>query len=249
MVTTKRCGKCGEVRQRSLFRRARNQADGRNLRCGDCLGRYQHGHDLLPRYQAFAGKCGVCDQPVSLAAVTWDHIIPRSFDGANDIDNLQPTHFSCNALKKDFPLDLARRRLAERGHVAPDEQHEHEQCNLCRKPFLCREKRGYCKVRTCDECFDQAVALGQWRSYGRTDYLEGVRLPGQSIPAVELYRTNRAGLRGACSTRSVGETLATITRMFPKRAPWIVAQGPLICSHGYAGDGARDYVLQSGASA
>lgn len=43
--------------------------------------------------------CWLCGGPVSLGAVTMDHVVPKSRGGGNCADNLKPAHRRCNGLR------------------------------------------------------------------------------------------------------------------------------------------------------
>lgn len=47
-------------------------------------------------------RCPWCDEPIyNIKDFTWDHIIPKSEGGDDDISNLQPMHKTCNNEKKE----------------------------------------------------------------------------------------------------------------------------------------------------
>lgn len=57
--------------------------------------------------------CKLCGQPIKITTGTnqcehldfsWDHQMPKSKGGANDLSNLQPTHKICNNLRGTKPL-------------------------------------------------------------------------------------------------------------------------------------------------
>jgi len=62
-------------------------------------------------YAAYCGRCGICDQAVERAVVSWDHVVPLAKGGMHCEENLQPTHLSCNVRKGTSPLEEARQRL------------------------------------------------------------------------------------------------------------------------------------------
>lgn len=61
-----------------------------------------------------AGCCGFCGEPVSLAEMHVDHILPRAVGGQDELDNLRPAHARCN-----LGNGLASVRAYRREH--PDE--------------------------------------------------------------------------------------------------------------------------------
>lgn len=57
--------------------------------------------DLRRVYKKCGGKCGVCNEPVSVETFTIDHIVPLSKGGPHVYDNLQIAHLACNTQKGD----------------------------------------------------------------------------------------------------------------------------------------------------
>lgn len=64
------------------------------------------------------GKCILCGKAIDLylranqpGSPEIDHVRPLAADGGNHRENLALLHRSCNALKSDMPLSLARREL------------------------------------------------------------------------------------------------------------------------------------------
>ena len=62
--------------------------------------------------------CHLCDMPVvSLARVptpaapTLDHVIPLALGGEHSPDNVRTAHFTCNSVRRDMPVEEARRLL------------------------------------------------------------------------------------------------------------------------------------------
>ena len=60
--------------------------------------------------EAQGGRCDLCDQtlPPGPAGVAVDHIIPRSKEGSDDLDNLQAVHPLCNTIKCNRDNAVAR---------------------------------------------------------------------------------------------------------------------------------------------
>lgn len=52
-------------------------------------------------------RCALCLLPLELAAVSPDHIIPKSKGGGDGVDNLQATHWPCNLRKRARSMDEA----------------------------------------------------------------------------------------------------------------------------------------------
>lgn len=78
---------------------------------------------LYRMWVAQNGLCGICSHPIDEdeiiypALVNVDHIVPRSMDGENSLDNLQLTHMPCNAAKgaqAEFRLDAPAEPLPPR---------------------------------------------------------------------------------------------------------------------------------------
>lgn len=63
--------------------------------------------DILTRQ---GGVCFICEKPIDLSIhqVDIDHIIPLSTGGKDAIENLAVTHSSCNRMKQDANLEIAR---------------------------------------------------------------------------------------------------------------------------------------------
>jgi 5-methylcytosine-specific restriction endonuclease McrA len=54
---------------------------------------------LERKRQAYEGKCAYCGSHIEPNDFTWDHAVPRSRGGTDDIGNLVPAHRSCNSKK------------------------------------------------------------------------------------------------------------------------------------------------------
>lgn len=52
-------------------------------------------------YDSENGICYLCGKKVRYTEMTIDHVIPRSKGGSNKLENLKPTHKSCNFIKAD----------------------------------------------------------------------------------------------------------------------------------------------------
>ncbi len=55
--------------------------------------------DRVERWDAYEGRCGICDQPVELDAMELDHIVPLSRGGLHERSNCQPAHMTRNRRK------------------------------------------------------------------------------------------------------------------------------------------------------
>ncbi len=64
--------------------------------------------DFRAVYDAHAGICGICLEPVSYADASLDHIVPLARGGAHTASNVQPAHLQCNAIKGARPLEFAQ---------------------------------------------------------------------------------------------------------------------------------------------
>jgi 5-methylcytosine-specific restriction endonuclease McrA len=47
-------------------------------------------------YQKTGGLCWLCKNPLSKKNFTFDHILPKSLGGKNNLENLMPAHKKCN---------------------------------------------------------------------------------------------------------------------------------------------------------
>jgi 5-methylcytosine-specific restriction endonuclease McrA len=63
--------------------------------------------------KTFRGCCAYCDKKIELSDMAWDHIIPHNKEhgGLHIIENLAPSHRSCNAEKagQDWEIFLAHK--------------------------------------------------------------------------------------------------------------------------------------------
>lgn len=71
--------------------------------------------NLIAIFERHRGLCGICDQPVPMGDVTWDHILAITKGGLHMEDNLQPAHMRCNQIKGNRPLEWARERVQRLG--------------------------------------------------------------------------------------------------------------------------------------
>lgn len=92
---------------RMLFLRAKHKR--RVLEMG--LQNNRIDYDAL--YQKYAGKCGICGEPVEKLKVAWDHITALTKGGSHSEDNLQPVHGGCNSMKGDRSLEWAKNRTVK----------------------------------------------------------------------------------------------------------------------------------------
>lgn len=61
--------------------------------------RWQRGH-LIKRYGCV---CNICGKAIgSMTEITFDHLMPASKGGTDDIENLRLAHLHCNLLKADM---------------------------------------------------------------------------------------------------------------------------------------------------
>lgn len=122
------CAICGAAFV-STFPNSRTCSD----RCGKrgAIRKYHlSGGDRIAIADAAGWKCAICllDIPVMpskrLAALSMDHIVPKSLGGTDDVSNLRPVHMYCNALRGNrvgVPDEDLRAQCADKliggGHV------------------------------------------------------------------------------------------------------------------------------------
>ena len=68
--------------------------------------------DLKERYVHRCIRCGKSEPEIKL---TVDHVIPITKKGSNDIGNIQPLCYSCNASKQNRIMDYRLRFISESG--------------------------------------------------------------------------------------------------------------------------------------
>ena len=69
-------------------------------------------------------RCELCGVSAENKALKVDHILPRNHQGTDDLSNLQPLCYSCNAIKRD-------RDAADFRGVADSYKHREEGCIFC----------------------------------------------------------------------------------------------------------------------
>lgn len=47
-------------------------------------------------YQKTNGFCWLCESPLRRGDFTFDHVLPKSLGGKNNLENLMPAHKKCN---------------------------------------------------------------------------------------------------------------------------------------------------------
>jgi hypothetical protein len=57
------------------------------------------GIDRRAIWERDGGICGICKEPVAFEDMQLDHVLPRSFNGPDGSENLQPSHEPCNRRK------------------------------------------------------------------------------------------------------------------------------------------------------
>lgn len=69
--------------------------------------------DIL--WEKYGGRCACCGKPLRLEETALDRIIPRRLGGTDELENLQPLCWSCNAEKADSISEMEfQRYLAEK---------------------------------------------------------------------------------------------------------------------------------------
>lgn len=70
----------------------------------------------------YGTTCYLCREPIDMAApprtrraFSVDHLTPRSKGGSNDLPNLRPAHFGCNASRGNRPI-RSRRHVVSEAH-------------------------------------------------------------------------------------------------------------------------------------
>jgi 5-methylcytosine-specific restriction endonuclease McrA len=61
--------------------------------------------------ERYGHRCLCCGKPEPEIKLTVDHVIPISKRGSNDIGNIQPLCYSCNASKQDRAIDYRLRQV------------------------------------------------------------------------------------------------------------------------------------------
>lgn len=65
---------------------------------------------ILQKWQLCGELCYICGLHLDRVGMEMDHVIPRAVGGTNDIENLMPTHQTCNRRKNkrlDYPIARA----------------------------------------------------------------------------------------------------------------------------------------------
>lgn len=64
-------------------------------------------------YQKANGRCQLCGRKIEYEDMTLDHIVPLSWGGADEMENLQCTCFPCNKFKSNILPDQFVDRITE----------------------------------------------------------------------------------------------------------------------------------------
>lgn len=101
-ATEKYCWSCDTIKSILLF--AKNRSNSKNISsmCKNCMVKRNRGYDrdaIMKRYAkdgiCFCLKCGSAEN------LEIDHIVPASWGGSNNINNLQVLCKRCNVAKQD----------------------------------------------------------------------------------------------------------------------------------------------------
>jgi ATP adenylyltransferase len=87
---------CEEKLQEFLDKRGQKIFQHRRRSSGYISGTLKYEVLKRARY-----RCELCGISADIKALEVDHIIPRNFEGSDDISNLQALCYSCNAMKRD----------------------------------------------------------------------------------------------------------------------------------------------------
>ena len=69
-------------------------------------------------HQKFDGRCAYCGHEITQQQMQVDHIRPRALNGANSMDNLNPSCHACNNYKLTWSLDMLRNRISDQINLA-----------------------------------------------------------------------------------------------------------------------------------
>lgn len=64
-------------------------------------------------YNKFGGRCAYCGHIIEFKDMQVDHIIPKRSGGTDNMENLFPSCRTCNHYKRDNPIWLFRKWIAE----------------------------------------------------------------------------------------------------------------------------------------
>jgi len=85
------------VRQANLVRYRSYKAKWRALRAQAKIGRVSY----VEIWERDKGICYLCGNAIPRDHLHFDHVIPLSKGGAHSMENIRPTHATCNIRKKD----------------------------------------------------------------------------------------------------------------------------------------------------
>lgn len=76
------------------------------------MGKWRRNKSLTRRWQRnaliqkYGAKCYLCDKPFkSMSDITFDHRLPVSRGGIDELNNYGLAHLDCNQLKNDMTID------------------------------------------------------------------------------------------------------------------------------------------------
>lgn len=99
--TTYNCGKCGV--EESYEREDKKRRPSSVRLCGRCQRRKQLTKFIEPLAERDGTDCQICFEPVDITlrgrtdlSVSVDHIVPVSYGGTEELNNLRLSHLACN---------------------------------------------------------------------------------------------------------------------------------------------------------
>lgn len=110
-------------------------------------------YSILSEYQIYP-ICPLCGKPIKTYSnnkkpdeFTWDHTIPKSLGGSDELYNMQPTHKDCNNNKGNDMLYHVNYNveIVVNINFSIDMSKHHRKKNLHKKDYWRQCKRGCCR--------------------------------------------------------------------------------------------------------